>query len=281
MRAAFVSVLLLLAVAGSASPAVAAERLCDSAFEDCRRPLLDLIANERVGLDVAFWFMEDSRYANAIIARWNAGVPVRVVIDTKANTSYPGNVRMLQMLADAGIPMRRKTPAYLHWKMMLFVGQNTVQFSGANYSPNAFVANQKYVDYVDEVIYFTDDPAIVNSFKTKYDDVWVSTSGYTNYANITTPLTRNHATYPLSASLNFPPSQNFATRSATRYNAEDVGIDSIMYRIDDARHTDAILAAVRRGVPVRLITEQEQYRDPVRLWHSYNVDRLFKGGVYV
>jgi HKD family nuclease/regulation of enolase protein 1 (concanavalin A-like superfamily) len=282
MRAPFVSVVFLaVAVSGAASSAVAAERLCDSAFEDCRRPLLDLIANEDVGLDVAFWFMEDSRYANAIIARWNAGVPVRVVVDTKANTAYPGNVRMLQMLKDAGIPMRQKTSDYLHWKMMLFVGQNTVEFSGANYSPNAFVPNEPYVDYVDEVIYFTDDPAVVNSFKKKYDDVWVSTSGYKNYANITTPLTRNHATYPLDPNMNFPPTQNFATRSAGRYNAEDAGIDSIIYRIDDARHTNAILAAVGRGVPVRLITEQEQYRDPVRLWHSYNVDRLYKGGVQV
>ncbi len=36
---------------------------------------------------------------------------------------------------------------------MLFAGQNTVQFSGANYSPEAFLYGSPYADYVDEVIY--------------------------------------------------------------------------------------------------------------------------------
>ena len=38
-----------------------------------------------------------------------------------------------------------------------------------------------------------------------------------------------------------------------------------MYRITDRRHTDAIIAAQERGIPVRLITEPVQYRDPTRL----------------
>ncbi len=47
-----------------------------------------------------------------------------------------------------------------------------------------------------------------------------------------------------------------------------------MYRITDARHTDAMIALEARGVPVRLITEQAQYRLVDRMWHSWNVDRL-------
>ena len=35
----------------------AQERLCDTAFEDCRTPLWGLIDNETQGIDVAFWFM--------------------------------------------------------------------------------------------------------------------------------------------------------------------------------------------------------------------------------
>ena len=281
VRLLFFSTLCLCALVANARPAVAAERLCDVAYEDCRAPLLELINNETVGIDVAFWFMEDSRYASALIARHRAGVPVRVIIDTKANAAYPGNASMLRMLRDAGVPMRERTSQYLHWKFMLFFGQNTVQFSGANYSPYAFVPVQPYADYVDEVIYFSDDPSVVNSFKTKYDDAWVSTSGYRDYANITAPLTRSHATYSIDPEMNFPPAQNFATRSVGRYNAETAGIDTIIYRIDDRRHTDAIIAAVQRGVPVRILSEQAQYRDPVRLWHSYNIDRLYMAGVQI
>ena len=54
-----------------------------------------------------------------------------------------------------------------------------------------------------------------------------------------------------------------------------------MYRITDAAHTNAILNARARGIPVRLITEPKQYRDVSRMWHSWNVDRLHMGGVKI
>src|SRR5215204_158234 len=36
------------------------DQLCDSAFEDCRTPLLNLIRAETVAIDVGMWFMEDA-----------------------------------------------------------------------------------------------------------------------------------------------------------------------------------------------------------------------------
>jgi hypothetical protein len=98
----------LLALLAAPAPTLAQERLCDPSFENCRTPLINLIRAETVGLDVAFWFMEDSRYANEIISRWRAGVPVRVLMDTDANASYPLNADMLKLLRDAGIPRRRR-----------------------------------------------------------------------------------------------------------------------------------------------------------------------------
>ena len=275
-------VLALVALALCAPPrAEALERLCDVAFENCRTPVLDLIRAETVGIDVAFWFMEDSRYTTELIRKWQAGVPVRVIVDPKANAAYPLNATRLQELKDAGIPMRERTTQYLHFKFMLFAGQNTVQFSGANYSPNGYVPNEPFVDYVDEVIYFTDDANVVNSFKTKFDDGWVATTGFRDYANMTAPPARLYPTYPIDPELNFAPQENFATRAVARYNAETVGIDAIVYRNDDTRHSNAMIAAVGRGVPVRIITEQLQYRDKKRLWHSYNIDRMYMAGVQI
>ena len=64
----------------------------------------------------------------------------------------------------------------LHWKMMLFAGQGQVEFSGANYSPDALVPTPIPTrNYVDEAIYFTDDPAIVHSFMQRFDDLWTDT----------------------------------------------------------------------------------------------------------
>jgi hypothetical protein len=265
-------------------PSAAQDRLCDPGNEDCRAILINYIRNETVAIDVAFWFMEDARYTNELIQRWRAGVPVRVLVDPRADSSYPLNAQRLAELQSGGLPMRKRLTSYiLHWKMMLFHGQNVVEFSGANYSADAWrpTNGTPYENYTDEAIYFTSDTAIVNSFRTQFDNQWVDTSGWANYANITGGLSRRYGTFPKDPSLNFVPSENYRTRAVNAYNAERRKIDVIMYRITDRGHADAMLAAVSRGVAVRLITEPDQYRDPSRMWHAWNVDRLYMGGIQV
>jgi phosphatidylserine/phosphatidylglycerophosphate/cardiolipin synthase-like enzyme len=274
--------LLFLLLAVAVKNAEAADTLCDPSFQDCRSPLIQLIRAETVGIDVSFWFMEDARYTAELQRRHAAGVKVRVIIDTDANAQYPMNADRLAELRNAGIPMRRKTSGgILHWKMMLFAQQNKVQFSAANYSDEAFVPATPYVAYVDEVIYFTDDPSVVNTFKTKFDNLWVSGSPFENYANITGTPTREYPVFTSDPELNWPPSQSFANRSVNAYKAETQGIDAIIFRITDRRHTDALIAARARGLPIRMITEPQQYRDPTRAWHSWNVDRLYMAGVQI
>jgi len=273
---------LVMLSAASASPAAALDRLCDTSYENCRTPLLNLIRNEQVGIDVAFWFMEDSRYANELIARHRAGVRVRVLMDTSANATYPLNPGILAMLRDAGIPMRNCIQsAILHWKTMIFVGQRQVEFSGANYSPDAFVPGVPYVNYVDEAIYFTDDADVLASFKTMYENHWLDDTRFADYANVRRPLARRYPVTAIDPELNFVPSQNFVTRSLAAYRNEAQAIDVIIYRITDRRHSDAMIAARARGVPVRLITEPGQYRSTTYYWHSWNVDRMHMAGVSV
>jgi hypothetical protein len=274
-------VLAALLVAGTV-PAVAQERLCDPAFEDCRAPLLDLIRGEATGIDVAFWFMEDGRYAAELIAKARQGVPVRVLVDPRANREHPVNAEILAQLAAAGIPMRRRVASgILHWKLMLFAGQRIVQFSGANYSPHAFRPDVPFGNYTDEAIFFTGDPAVVESFMRRFDDLWTDTAKYADHANMAGQRTRRYPLHAVHPDLNFPPGESYRRRSIARYDAETTAIDATMYRITDRAHTDALIAAVARGVPVRLITAPEQYRDPTRLWHSWNVDRLYMAGVQV
>jgi hypothetical protein len=168
--------------------------------------------------------------------------------------------------------------------MMMFVGQNKLEFSGANFSPSFFVYTTAFSNYIDEAIYFTDDTSLINSFKTKYDDLWTNTTRYANYANITTPLTRKYPTFAINPELNWAPDSGdteFANRSVYAYQAEPTKIDVIMYRITDQRHTNAMIAAVQRGVPVRLLTEPNEYRNPDKFWHSWNVDRMYMAGVQV
>jgi hypothetical protein len=135
--------------------------------------------------------------------------------------------------------------------MMLFDGQNMLEFSGANYSPTAFVPQDPYKDYEDEVIYFSDDPGVVQSFMTEYDNLWLDTTFYVNYANITAPLARVYPIFPKDGALNFPQQEDYALRILKRYPKELQQVDVIMYRITDERETNAMIALVQRGIPVR------------------------------
>jgi hypothetical protein len=273
------SIIVLAVVLVLAPAARAADTLCDPSAVNCRTKLLTLIQNEHVGIDVGFWFMQDSRYMNEIIKRWQAGVPVRILIDPRANPTYAGNEQMIAGFQQAGIPLRkRKASGILHWKTMIFAGQETVEFGSANYSPDGFVPEVPYTNYVSETVFYTDDPDVVNSFKTKFDDSWTDTTNFSNYANVST-LSRHYPTYPIDPEMNFPPQQNYATRAVAAYNKETEKIDVHMFRITDRRHTDAIIAAHNRGVPVRMIVDKTQYRDPERLWDPWNVDRLYAAGI--
>src|SRR5205085_6962034 len=110
-------------VCAAVSLAPAQERLCDTSFEDCRQPLWDLIDHETVGIDVSFWFIQDTSLSDKLISRWNAGVPVRVLCDPRASATYSGNQAILDQLRAAGIPMRYKLyDGIQHMKFMLFVG---------------------------------------------------------------------------------------------------------------------------------------------------------------
>jgi len=258
------------------------ERLCDPSFQNCRSDLITYINQEQVGIDVGFWMMSDARYANALVAAKQRGVPIRVLMDPRCVDNHEGCEGPMQQIKDAGLPMRyRKTSGILHWKMMLFAGQQQLEFAGANYAPFEFVPDQPYVNYTDEVIFYTNDASIVNSFMTKFDDLWTSTTEFGDYANITAPLVRNYPTYPISPELNFPPDQSYRSRAVARYKAETQQIDVMMFRITDLQHTNAMVAAVNRGVPVRLITDETEYRNPDRLWDAYNVDIMYHAGMQV
>lgn len=259
-----------------------AERLCDVSFEDCRAPILALINSEQVALDTGFWFSDDPRFPQALIAAKNRGVKVRILMDTRAEDNHPQNTTVIQQLVTAGIPMRnRVATGILHWKMMMFASQGTVEFSGANFTGSELVPAVPYVNYTDEAIYFSDDPSVVNSFRTKFDDSWTDVVSYQDYANITPPLARSWPTYPIDPELNFPPgsTQSYGNRAMAAINAEKVKLDVDMFRITSQPIADTTIKAFNRGVAVRMIVDSSEYRNPARVWVSYNVDRLFMAGI--
>ena len=279
LRHACLSIALMLALAPAAQ---AQERLCDNSFEDCRAAILQMIRNETVGLDVSYWFMDDARYSNEIIRRWQAGVRVRVILDLRADTNYPTNAIVRQSMVSAGIPIRHKVSAGInHWKMILYAGQAKVHFSGANFSDASYSPMVPYTRYVDEAVYFTDDPAVVQSFMTKYDSVWLDSANYANLANVTGPLVRSYPVYPISPDMNFPPDEDYQDRVVAALAGETVRVEAAIFRITSAKIPDALIRRRQAGVDVRLITDRNQYRNPTYFWDSYNVDRMYMAGIAV
>ena len=277
----FASILVLASPFSAAAQALLQERLCDTQYEDCREDLLELIRNEPMGIDVAFWYMQDYRYVYELMQRHAAGVPVRIIVDQRANSKYAYNESMINTLRDAGIPMREKYAGadILHFKMMLFHGQNMLQFSKANYGPWALAPAEPNVSYDDEAIFFTNDDRLTNTFRRRFEDLWTDTTAYRDFGNMTGPPFRIYPVYPIDPSMNFPPLQDFANRAVARYDREQVRIDALVFRVYDDRQTNAMIRAVARGVPVRIITEPTEYRNPLRVYDSEHVDRMYMGGV--
>src|SRR5690349_7262367 len=269
----------------------AQERLCDPSFEDCYTPLLKAVQSETAGIDFAFYGLELPGLADAIIRRYQAGVAVRITVEPRGNLKFPGNQTLLDRFKAAGIPMRYKlADGILHSKMLLLAGQNKVIFSSSNFGDGDVRSYEPYVNYVDGAWYFSDDPTLVNSFKTRYDDIWTNTIAYGNYANIAGEVTRRYQTYPIDPSINFLPNhdlaEDYSTRTIAQIDQENQKIDLTMYRITDVRICDALLRALARGVTVRLLAEPDEYRFSAsrlgaELTGPYNVDRLYAAGVQI
>lgn len=274
-------------VATFPSPAQAqlpGEELCDSGFQDCRQILWNYMNAETVQIDVAFWFMFDTSLRDKLIDAHQRGVKVRVMVDNDASNEYANNQPILDALAAAGIPMRdyKATDGIQHWKMMLFAGQGVVQFSAANYGGNDFVPTENYRNYIAEAIFFCKTPSVLNSFKTRFDDLWTNDTLYRDYANIVRPLARSYTPTGIDPEMNFVPLQSYINRLLPLINAENQKIDAIMYRFTVRQIADALIDAHEdRGVAVRLITEQDQYRSERFRWDAFNIDRIHKAGIPV
>ena len=96
------------------------EKLCDTSTENCRAPLVELIDDETAGIDIGVWVIKDARIPSALIRAARRGVPIRMIMDTRANASYAGHATFIADMAAAGIKMRRRTAGGIgHWNLMV------------------------------------------------------------------------------------------------------------------------------------------------------------------
>lgn len=103
-------------------------------------------------------------------------------------------------------------------------------------------------------------------------------------------MTRKCSTFAIDPAINFlphpNPAEDYGVRAIAEIDRETQKIDVTMYRLTDVGICDALLRALNRGVPVRLLAEPHEYRfdqnrKGAQFTGAYNVDRLYAAGVQI
>jgi phosphatidylserine/phosphatidylglycerophosphate/cardiolipin synthase-like enzyme len=299
-------------------PAAAQERMYWPALENVSQILVQRINAEKTRVDISAWYLSDRTISNALINRMKAGVQVRLIGDRGSIFEIDQHTRNeFYYLANQGVPIRLRVspksyPEIVHWKATIFVGQNLVAFGSANYTPYELQPASS-TNYKDEMVLLTNDPALVNAFKTQFDRMWNDTTAeprsrvasppyfknwndacamesacadyevkYPNPAPMNINTARLEPDYPMPADMIWGQGSIFNNRLVTEITNEVNYVDFVIYRLTVAGITDALLAKHKAGVPVRIIMEPNEYRNKKwpEFWltHAY-MDKLWAAGV--
>src|SRR5205085_5354743 len=132
-------------------------------------------------IDISACYLTENAITQAIERAYARRVPIRLIGDRGAIFEIDLKTKQqFYELANQGVPIRlRFNPTWYpeidHWKAAIFVGQNVVEFGSANWATFE-LAPASTSNYDDETALFTDDPALVNAFKTKFDRMWNDTT---------------------------------------------------------------------------------------------------------
>jgi hypothetical protein len=288
------------------------------AIENVSDVLVQRINAERVRVDISAWYLTDRRISNALINRMKAGVAVRLIGDRGSIFEIDANTKAeFYWLANQGLPIRLRYnptsyPEIVHWKAIIFAGQDLVAFGSANFTPFELIPVSS-TNYKDESVLLTDDPVIVNAFKTKFDRMWNDTTTepssriagppyfrnwndacrlepacadyktrYPNPAPMVINTARLEPDHPMPADLIWGQGSAFNNRLVTEINNEVNYVDFVIYRLTVNNITDALLAKHRAGIPVRIIMEPNEYRNKKwpEFWLTHaNMDKLWAAGI--
>jgi hypothetical protein len=285
--------------ASGVSGAAAQEQFLFPSRSNALDAIVAKINAETVRIDVATWYLTERTITNALIARRNAGVTVRVIGDRVSIFEIDPNTRReFEHLATNGVPIRLRYhptdfPSIMHWKAGIFVGLGDVEFGSANWTSFELMPVSS-TNFKDETVMFTDDAALVSAFRSRFDQFWADTSNFLDWpvayeretgTRWTVPMTINRTR--LEPNVSGPSSMIWEqgsvmnNRMASEIRAESRGIDMVVYRLSNAGITDALISRIGAGVPVRIMVEPGQYREDD--WPEYwltgaQLDRLWMAG---
>jgi phosphatidylserine/phosphatidylglycerophosphate/cardiolipin synthase-like enzyme len=290
----------MLTLPGSA--AEAQETILFPAIQDARTPIVQWVKGEPVRIDIAAWYLTDRNITAAIVQRFRAGLPVRIIGDRVSIFEIdPATRREFEFLATNGIPIRLRYhptsfPSIMHWKCGIFVGLNAVEFGSANWTPFELVAASP-TNFKDETAMFTTDAALVNAFKARFDQMWADTTSFVDWPEAylsetgrawTQPMTISRARlvpdHPTPPGLIWSQGPELNNPLAAAIDAETRAIDLVFYRLTVPNITEALIRKLQAKIPVRIFIEPEQYRNPdfPEYWLTASrVDQLWRAGAQI
>jgi phosphatidylserine/phosphatidylglycerophosphate/cardiolipin synthase-like enzyme len=290
--------------------ASAQERIYFPSHENAEAQIVARINAETVRLDVGLWLLNDGAITTAIINRYNAGVPVRVLGDRASIFESDPNTRTsFERLANAGVPIRlrynpRSFPEIMHWKCGIFVGQVKASLGSGNWT--SFELNPvSTTNFKDETVMITDDASIVQALMTKFDQFWADTTYFMDWPDAykretgvtwtgTKPMTvdrtrlvvpdypTNNLVWGQGIGSHAPDGPNIIPTMIDEINLENTAIDMVSYRLTVPTLTDALINKKNAGVPVRVFVEPTQYRNAgfPEYWLVGNeTDKLWVAGI--
>lgn len=298
-RPSFLSSILALTVLSVTTPASIQEQIYFPAHDNAEAQIVARINAETVRLDIAVWLLDDGSITQAVINRFQAGVPVRVLGDRASLfESDPHTRASFERLASAGIPIRLRYfptnfPQIIHWKYGGFTGQNSAVIGSGNWT-SFELKPASSTNFKDETEMFTNDPAIVNALRTQFDKFWVDTTYFLDWpaaykqetgTDWTTPMNiqrvRLEPDYPTDV-LIWGQGPEIINPMIAEINAENTAIDMVSYRLTVPTLTDALIKRKQAGVAVRVFIEPTQYRNDgyPEYWLVGNeTDKLWVAGI--
>jgi hypothetical protein len=300
------------------SAVAAADRIYFPAVDNVTNLLVAKINAETVRIDISSWYLTEHSISIALVNRFQAGVPIRLIGDRGSIFDIdPITKREFYWLASFGLPIRlRYNPTWYpeidHWKATIFAGQNLVAFGSANYTPFE-LAPASATNYDDETVLLSDDPTLVNAFRTKFDRLWNDTTQepeslvamppyfknwddacalesacadyttlYPNRVPMVVNTARLEADFATPADLIWGQGPDFNNRLVQEISNERTRIDFVVYRLTVDNITQALITKHQSGVPMRIIIEPNEYLN--RVWPEFwlthaNLDKLWASGV--
>jgi PLD-like domain len=313
LRAALVATVCLACLAAARpAPAQTQERMYFPALENVTNVLVQKINAEKVRIDMSVWLLSEKAITNALLKRHTEDrLPIRLIGDRGSIFEIDAFTRgEFYRLAAAGVPIRLRVnptwyPEIVHWKTMIFVGQNLVTFGSANFTPFE-LAPVSSTNYKDETILFTDDPELVLAFKTKFDQFWNDTKVepnsriagppyfmnwdeacareprpapdrpkcseeyptlYPNRVPMYINTARLEADNPMPADMVWGQGPLFNNRLVQEINREVNFVGLAIFRLTVDNITNALMAKHAAGVPVQIMMEPQEYRN--RKWPEF------------